>query len=391
MCLSRVLRRLRIVFFLTPLALFGDVNGPDPGLTSVPGEAGTCTNCHGAGASSVNTGGGGIAVNFGGSKTYVPGIVQHWIITVTDPSARRWGFQATARVASSTSTVAGGFTSTDSNTQVICSNSRLAGSQRTTTGECPTAALLMYIGHTNAGTRLGTTGSITFGFDWKAPATDVGPVTVYVAANAANGNNQDDTGDHIYNAKFTLTPAATASPAPAISSAGVVNGASFTSGIEAGSWVTIQGANLSSSTRTWTSDDFANGTPTSLDGVSVTLGGKPAYVYYVSPTQINVQAPDIGTGTVSVSVTNANGASNTMTATADAFAPAFFTTGKYAIATHTDGTLVAPAGAYPGSTPAKRGETVILWGTGFGPVSPAVPPGQTSSTANGNTVSYVTT
>src|SRR4051794_30489713 len=195
MCLSRVLRRLRIVFFLTPLALFGDVNGPDPGLTSVPGEAGTCTNCHGAGASSVNTGGGGIAVNFGGSQTYVPGIVQHWIVTVSDPSARRWGFQATARAASSTSTVAGGFTSTDSNTQVICSNSRFTGSQRTT-GTCSTAAPLMYIDHTNAGTRLGTTGSITFGFDWKAPATDVGPVTVYVAANAANGNNQDDTGDH---------------------------------------------------------------------------------------------------------------------------------------------------------------------------------------------------
>jgi uncharacterized protein (TIGR03437 family) len=247
----------------------------------------------------------------------------------------------------------------------------------------------MYIGHTNAGTRLGTTGSITFAFDWKAPASDVGPITVYVSANAANGNNEDDTGDHIYNKTFTLTPAASSSQTPTISSAGVVNGASFAAGIEGGSWVTIQGTNLATSTRAWTSDDFSNGTPTSLDGVSVTMGGKPAYVYYISPTQINVQAPDVGTGTISVTVTNSNGTSNAMSATADSFAPAFFTTGKYAIATHTDGTLVAPAGLYPGSSPAKRGETVVLWGTGFGPVTPAVPPGQTSSAANGSTVSYV--
>ena len=44
------------------------------------------------------------------------------IVTITDSSARRWGFQAAARKAGATSTLAGGFKSTDSNTQVICSN-----------------------------------------------------------------------------------------------------------------------------------------------------------------------------------------------------------------------------------------------------------------------------
>jgi uncharacterized protein (TIGR03437 family) len=120
------------------------------------------------------------------------------------------------------------------------------------------------------------------------------------------------------------------------------------------------------------------------------MGGKPAYVYYVSPTQINVQAPDIGAGTVNVTVTNTNGTSNSVSATADAFAPAFFTAGPNAIATHTDGTLVAPPGAFPNSSPAKRGEVIVLWGTGFGPVTPALPPGQTSASANGGAVSYVT-
>src|SRR3954452_11658770 len=366
---------------LAPFALYADVNGPDPGLSGVPGEVGTCVRCHGTGQA--NSNGGSVTIQFAGGA-YVPSVVQHWVVKVADASARRWGFQATARNASSTSTVAGGFKSTDANTQVVCSNSRFAGSQRTTTGVCPTTAPLMYVEHTSTGTRLGTTGSVTFEFDWTPPATDVGPVTVYVAANAANGNNQDDSGDHVYSATFTLTPASAppASGGPTIS--GVVNGASFAGGIEAGSWVTIQGTNLATAERTWTADDFVNGTPTQLDGVSVTMGGKPAYVYYISPTQINAQAPDFGAGSMAVTVTNGSGTSNSMSATADSFAPAFFQTGKYAIATHADGTLVASA------SPARPGETVTLWGTGFGPVGPAGRSGQTSTAANGGNVSYAT-
>jgi uncharacterized protein (TIGR03437 family) len=229
----------------------------------------------------------------------------------------------------------------------------------------------------------------------------VGNVTLYVAANAANGNNQDDTGDHVYTATYTLSPAS--ANTPTISENGVVNGASFASGISAGSWVTILGSNFSSvagcdaignpqmGCRAWQAADFANGTPTSLDGVSVSIGGKPAYIYYLSPTQINVQAPDVDAGTVDVTVTNSNGTSNTISATADIFAPAFFQAGSYAIATHQDGTLVAPASAFPGASPAARGETVVLWGTGFGAVSPSVPAGKTAAQALGGTVAYVAT
>jgi uncharacterized protein (TIGR03437 family) len=261
----------------------------------------------------------------------------------------------------------------------------------------------MYVEHTNLGTRIGTTGSITFQFDWTPPSTDVGPITVYLAANAANGNNLDDSGDHIYTASFTLTSAATSTSGNTPTVSAVVNGASFASGIEAGSWVTIQGTNLTTATscdpvnnpqagcRTWTAADFVNGTPTALDGVSVSMGGKAAFVYYISPTQINVQAPDFGTGSISVTVTNQNGTSSPLTVTADSFAPGFFQAGKYGIATHSDGTLVAPSGALGASSPAKAGETITLWGTGFGPGSPTVPAGQTPSAVNGSTLSYVTT
>jgi uncharacterized protein (TIGR03437 family) len=97
----------------------------------------------------------------------------------------------------------------------------------------------------------------------------------------------------------------------------------------------------------------------------------------------------VNAGTTDVTVINSNGASNTVSATADSFAPAFFQAGTYAIATHQDGTLVAPASVFPGASPAARGETVVLWGTGFGADSPSVPAGKTAAQALGGTVAYV--
>ena len=50
--------------------------------------------------------------------------------------------------------------------------------------------------------------------------------------------------------------------------------------------------------------------------------------------------------------------------------------GLYAAATHTDGSLVGPATLYPGrSTPAAPGETIVLYGSGFGPASSSIAPG----------------
>ena len=384
--LSHKLFRILLLGSAAAWLLHADSNGPDPGLSGVPNEAGTCTNCHGSGSSSINKNGGSVSIAFPNGNSYVPGEVQHWIVTVTDPSARRWGYQAAARVSSNTSTVAGGFKTSNSYSQVICSDTGFRRATSTTSGSCPTSSPLMYAEHTLAGTRLGTTGSATFEFAWTAPSTDVGPVTVYVAGNAANGNNQADSGDHIYTATYTLQPSSAAS-GPTIST--VVNGASFATGVAPGSWVSVQGQNLSSTTRTWTSADFATGTPTSLDGVSVSFGGKPAYVYYISPSQINVQAPDMSAGQVSVTVTNASGTSSPVTVTVSEYAPAFFQSSQYAIATHQDGSLVAPAGAIGNSTPAAAGETVILWGTGFGKTTPTVPAGQTAAQALSGTTAYV--
>lgn len=159
---------------------------------------------------------------------------------------------------------------------------------------------------------------------------------------------------------------------PAISAnSGVVNAASLMPGIAPGGFATIFGTGLAATTRTWATSDFANGKlPLQLDGVSVTINGKPAYVYYVSPTQIDVIAPaDSTNGAVSVVVTNNTVASAPATAQLAPIAPALFAVGKYAIATHANGSLVGPPSVLAGATPATPGEVIAIYGTGFGPTT----------------------
>jgi uncharacterized protein (TIGR03437 family) len=172
-------------------------------------------------------------------------------------------------------------------------------------------------------------------------------------------------------------------------SSGLVNGASFQSGITANSWITILGTNLSSKTDTWAGAIVNGVLPPSLDGVSVSVGGQPAYIAYVSPGQINALAPNISPGNLSVTVSNGSVTSPPSTAVAQIYQPAFFEWGSYAVATRTDYSLAVKNGTFPGMTtvPAKPGDTIILWGTGFGPTTPAaaagmvVPSGVTYNTA----------
>jgi uncharacterized protein (TIGR03437 family) len=190
------------------------------------------------------------------------------------------------------------------------------------------------------------------------------------------------------NYPVVLTSALAASPAVLLSISvlqssitGVANSAGGGSGITSGSWVSIYGTDLSVTTRSWQISDFSgNKLPLSLDGVSVTINGRAAAVSFVSPGQVNVQAPaDSATGPVQLRVTNAS-TSTTSTAMLQDYAPGFFTfQGKYIAAVHTDGAFVAPVG-YLGnsvvSRPARPGEVILLFGTGFGPTTPAVPAGQ---------------
>jgi uncharacterized protein (TIGR03437 family) len=164
--------------------------------------------------------------------------------------------------------------------------------------------------------------------------------------------------------------------------AGVTNSASGAAGIESGSWVSIYGTGLATTTRSWQASDFTGtALPTTIDNVTVLIDGKNAAIAYVSPGQLNVQAPaDTATGTVPVVVTNLNGTA-AGSAKLQNYAPGLFTfQGKYAAALHnSDGVPVAPAGYLGGSAisrPAQPGESIQIYATGLGPTTPAVPPGQ---------------
>jgi uncharacterized protein (TIGR03437 family) len=168
-------------------------------------------------------------------------------------------------------------------------------------------------------------------------------------------------------------------------SAGIISGASFQAGVVSGGWTTIRGTGLSATTRSWSASDF-NGAnlPTSLDGVSVSIDGRPAYVYYISQTQLNVLAPgDSTTGNVQVQVTNSQGVSNTVTVSKRALAPELFTfsqqNGKYAAATDGPEYLgpVNLLGTALATRPARPGEIITLYGTGLGPTNPPYPEGAT--------------
>jgi uncharacterized protein (TIGR03437 family) len=209
------------------------------------------------------------------------------------------------------------------------------------------------------------------------PAVGVNVGALDVAVDSS-GNLYIYGGNRVYKVSGLSTGATQPAGAPAISANGVVNGASFQPGVTPNSWVTIQGTNLAPQTDDWSHSIVNGALPTSLDGVSVTMSGKPAYVYFISPGQLNVLAPDVPAGPISVTVTTAAGASTAFSTTASAYGPAFFLwPGSQVVATRQDFTYAAKAGTFAGSTtvPAKPGDVLILWGTGFGPTIPAAPSG----------------
>ena len=165
------------------------------------------------------------------------------------------------------------------------------------------------------------------------------------------------------------------------------NAGSFQSNFASATWVSIFGTNLSTVTYTWQASDFvewaaANFPCKACRSLSTACR---RIIDYISPTQINVLAPDdADTGPVQVQVTAAQQASNSLSVQKNQFSPAFFTidNGAYVAALHADYTLVGSANLLPGVTtlPAQPGETILLYGTGFGPTNPALPTAQLVST-----------
>lgn len=173
------------------------------------------------------------------------------------------------------------------------------------------------------------------------------------------------------------------------SSLGVISASAFGgfSALAPGSWMEIYGTNLANElSQVWGSSDFkGNLAPTALAGTTVTIGGLPAYIDFVSPGQVNAQVPSgVPMGPQPVIVTTAGGSSLARTITVNPvepgmLAPAVFKlpAGQYVAALFPDGvTFVLPPIPGAPTARAKPGDTIIFYGVGFGPVTPDTPAGQ---------------
>jgi uncharacterized protein (TIGR03437 family) len=173
---------------------------------------------------------------------------------------------------------------------------------------------------------------------------------------------------------------------------GIVNAGSFapfTAGVAPGELLVLYGANLSSGVQVAPTIPF----PTTLGNVQVFINGIAAPIYYVTPGQLSVIVPYGVTGTIaSVQVSNNSVPSNAVTMWISKTAPGVLTQSQnglgYGDAVHQNGTLVNA------QNPAQIGETLLVFVTGLGAVSPTIPdggPGPTSplSTAASTIAAYI--
>ncbi|MBZ5586312.1 MAG: hypothetical protein LAQ30_29825, partial [Acidobacteriia bacterium] len=164
-----------------------------------------------------------------------------------------------------------------------------------------------------------------------------------------------------------------AAPAPAV--AAVVNSAGWGMPVATGSLAALFGTNLA----TGAAQAAGFPLPRDLAGTRVEVDGAPALLYYVSPTQINFVVP-VGGGQALTVVRNET-ASAPVNPGIVYWAPGLYTldslpTGP-AAAEHADGSVIGPA------NPARRGETIQMFGTGLGFVNPLLLIAQPAPTLQG--------
>jgi hypothetical protein len=149
-------------------------SNPPAAKTGAPGET-NCTSCH---SGTVQSGLGNITLDFSGSTDeYVVG--QSYTFTISISSGAKNGFEAT--ILDGTNTKAGTFTS-GTNYSITTSSGR------------------QYVRQTVSD------GITSWTFNWTAPSSDKGDLTVYYSFNKSN-NADNSSGDIIYLGQMTISSA----------------------------------------------------------------------------------------------------------------------------------------------------------------------------------------
>lgn len=152
---------------------------------------------------------------------------------------------------------------------------------------------------------------------------------------------------------------------------GVYNGGSFEWGnaVAPGEVVTLLGAELASSTQSAAVTPL----PNSLGGVSVTVGGMAAPLYYASSGQINFQVPtSLALGAADLAVTRGANVTHRSVNVVPSRPGIFFVNGVPAVTHASDFSLVTA------TNPAQPGEYLAVFCSGLGATTPSVAAGQIS-------------
>jgi uncharacterized protein (TIGR03437 family) len=202
----------------------------------------------------------------------------------------------------------------------------------------------------------------------------------FVTVQASTGNPLDPTG---YEISFAVPMPSITGTGVFINPQGIFNAASNApagDAISPGEFIAIFGSNIVGSTTAATALPF----PPTLGGVTVSINGTAAPIYFVSSGQIDCIVPYEVTGATANIIVTVNGtASNTVSVPVAGTSPGVFSldgtgTSDGSI-THADGSIVNSA------SPATKGETVVMYVSGLGTLTNAVKDGYGATALNNAT------
>jgi hypothetical protein len=194
----------------------------------------------------------------------------------------------------------------------------------------------------------------------EGTSTDFPIVRGLQGANGGGGVPQDGL--------VLLMGNATPSSGPAIASVGdnLIDGGP----VAPGGWFYVKGSDLCDVQRIWGASDFTDATTllTDLNGVEVWVNGAPVPVYFVSPGQVNVQAPSNVSGTMTAQVFRLGLGSNILTAPVAQIQPSIYfyqvNSKNYAPALFQDYSLMGDPAIVPGTHKANPGDIIQLYAAG---------------------------
>jgi hypothetical protein len=163
--------------------------GAPGGYSNAPSES-NCTSCHGGSlqTSGTNFNNMSLTNNFTGGG-YIPDSTYTLTLNYTHAGKNKFGYQLTCL--DNTNKMAGSFSTISGNNKSFINSSTISGSTRN------------YMGQTRTGAS--GSGSASWSFQWKAPATNKGTLTIYAVVNATNSSSSTG-GDIIIAKEFDLVP-----------------------------------------------------------------------------------------------------------------------------------------------------------------------------------------